>query len=294
MRNQVDLITRKTWAIVRVAARTFVRIDATEWAGAFAFNAFFSLFPLMILLVTLASVIVDRDRAGMAVIAYVEAYLPIRGDMQSYIFDTVAGVIKARKQASALALFILLWVTSQCFTSLISATNRAWGIAGYSWWRPSLKSLALLGITTGVVLLSIGLPIVAQLARDRLFPSDDFHAWVYALASFCISVLVVFLSLSVFYRLAPRRPTRFAEVWAASLLATGLLLATENLFVLYLKEVATLNAVYGAFGGIMALLMWIYVSGGIFIYGACVCAAQAEVRAASADNLPARDACGDY
>ncbi len=79
-----------------------------------------------------------------------------------------------------------------------------------------------------------------------------------------------------FYRLAPRRPTRFAEVWAAALCATVLLRAGESLFVIYLKNFATLNAVYGAFGGFMALLLWIYLSGCVFIFGACLCASQAE------------------
>lgn len=66
----------------------------------------------MIILVTLASVFIDRDRAGMEVIAYVEAYLPIRGDMQTYIFDAIAGVIKARGPAGAVASVILLWSRS--------------------------------------------------------------------------------------------------------------------------------------------------------------------------------------
>jgi len=86
----------------------------------------------------------------------------------------------------------------------------------------------------------------------------------------------VFLSLSLFYRLAPRRPTRFAEVWVAALCATALMQAVESLFVIYLKNFATLNVIYGAFGGIMALLLWIYLCGCIFIFGACLCAAQAE------------------
>ena len=42
----------------------------------------------------------------------------------------------------------------------------------------------------------------------------------------------------------------------------------------------TLNAVYGAFGGMMALLLWIYLSGCVFIFGACLCAGQAEALAA--------------
>ena len=91
-----------------------------ESAAAFAFNAFFSLFPLIILLVTIASSFVDRDRAAKVVIAYVENYIPIRGEMQSYIFDTIAGVIKARRQASTIALLILVWVALQCFTTLIA------------------------------------------------------------------------------------------------------------------------------------------------------------------------------
>ena len=80
----------------------------------------------------------------------------------------------------------------------------------------------------------------------------------------------------MFYRLAPRRPTRFAEVWAAALCATVLLRAGESLFVIYLEDFATLNAVYGAFGGMLALLLWIYLSGCVFIFGACLCAGQAE------------------
>lgn len=280
--------TRRAWTIFRLAARKFLRIDGTAWAGAFAFNAFFSLFPLMVLLVTIASAFIDRAQAATEVIAYVETFVPLSGDMQAYIFDTVAGVIKERGQAGAIAFLILVWVTLQCFTTLISATNHAWGTEGYSWWRLPLKSLVLLGITAGAVLFSIGAPMLAQMARDWLFPMNDFRSWVYALGSFFIPLLVLFFGLSLFYRLAPRRPTRFSEVWVAALCATALLLVAENLFVIYLKHFATLNAVYGAFGGIMALLLWIYLSGSIFIFGACLCAAQAEARSAPADTIPAR------
>jgi len=98
------------------------------------------------------------------------------------------------------------------------------------------------------------------------------------LVSFFIPSVVVFFGLSLFYRFIPSRPTRFSEVWVAALCATVLLRAAESLFIIYLEDFATLNAVYGAFGGIMALLLWVYVSGCIFIYGACLCAGQAEMR----------------
>ncbi len=246
MSSRLDQKTRRVWAILCLAVKKFLRIDGAQWAGAFAFHAFFSLFPLMVLLVTIASFFVDRDRAGTEVIAYMENYIPISGVMQHHIFDIIAGVIKARKHASAIAFLILIWGALRCFTTLIRATNRAWDTAAYNWWRIPLKSLALLGITAGAVLLGMVVPVLAKMAKAWLFPVSDFHSRVYALGSFIIPLLVVFLSLSLFYRLAPRRPTRFAEVWAAALCATVLLRVAESLFVIYIKNFATLNAVYGA------------------------------------------------
>jgi len=268
--------TRRIWAILGSAVKKFSRIAGAQSAGAFAFNAVFSLFPLIVLLVTIASSFVDRDRAGREVIAYLEGYVPISGEMQRQIFDTLAGVIKAREQAGAVALLILVWVALQCFTTLICATNRAWGTEVYNWWRLPLRSLVLLGITVGAVLLGMAVPVLTRVAKGWLLPVQDLRSWVYGLGSFFIPLLVVFFGLSLFYRLAPRRPTRFAEVWAAALWATVLLRAGESLFVIYLQDFATLNAVYGAFGGIMALLLWIYLSGCVFIFGACLCAGQAE------------------
>ncbi len=278
MQKQLKQKFRSVWVILRFAVKKFFLIDGTQLAEAFSYNAFFSLFPLMILLVTIASTFTSWDSAGKAVIGYIEGFIPLSGEMQYFIFDTIAGVMKTRGQASAVASVILLCVTLQCFTTLIHATNRAWGTEVPNWWRLPLKSLLLLGITADAVLLGIALPMLAQMAKEYFLVANDFSYWIYALGKFVIPLLVMFVSLAMFYKLAPRRPTRFAEVWLAALVATLLLLAAESLFVIYLQNFSTLNAVYGAFGGIMALLLWIYLSGCIFIFGACLSAAQAEDR----------------
>lgn len=275
---------KRMWTILRLAVRTFAKIDGAQWAAAFAHYAFFSLFPLVILFVTIASIFIDRDRAGTEIIAYVESYVPIGGDNQSYIFDTIAGVVRARGQASLVAVLMLSWASMGFFATLIRATNRAWGAEAYNWWRLPLKSLVFLALMVTAVLFGVSAPVLAKMAKDTLFPVNDVSSRVYALVSYVIPLLVVFLNLSLFYKLAPRRTTRFSEVWVASLCATLLLQAAESLFVIYLRDYATFNAVYGAFGGIMALLVWIYLSGCILIFGACLCAARAEWRAAQADS----------
>jgi len=90
--------TRRVWAVLNLAVKKFLRIYGAQWAGAFAFNAFFSFFPLIVLFVTIASAFIDRDRAGKEIIAYVESYIPINGEMQGTIFNTITGVINAHGQ----------------------------------------------------------------------------------------------------------------------------------------------------------------------------------------------------
>ncbi len=279
MPRRLEHGVRRGWVVTWLAAKTFLRIDGTNWAGAFAFNAFFSLFPLILLFVTVASLFVDRASAGQAIVGYAEGYVPLDGEMRGRIFEALTGVIHARSQAGVVAFVLLVWNALQCFTTLVQVTNRAWGEETYNWWRLPLRGMALLGVTAGAVLVGMAAPALASAWKSWLFPANELGALAYTLWGFVVPLLVLFVSLTLFYKLTPRRKTRFAEVWVAAAFTTGILQATEGLFVIYLQHFASLNAVYGVFGGIMALLLWIYLSGCGVIFGACLCAAGAQARA---------------
>ena len=260
MHQTITIGTRRSWATLKLAAQKFMHIDGGQRAAAFAYSAFFALFPLIVLFVTAATMFMNRPSAAAAVITYVERVVPISGEMQTYVFDTLSRVIKSRGQASVVALAILIWVAAQFFTTLIQAR------------------LALLFTISGAVLAGIGVPLMGKISGG-LFKTGTFLPLAYKFWLFVLPWLIVFLSLAFFYKLAPHRRTRYSEVWLAALCATLLLHAAQSLFVLYLKHIASLSALYGAFGGIMALLMWIYLSGVIFIFCACLCAAQAATKA---------------
>ena len=275
--NKLKLISARVQAVLSLAVVKFIRLDGAEAAAAFAYNAFFALFPLIILFVTIASLFVNRSSASATVIGYVENYLPIGGEMHNYIFKTIAGVIKARVHAGAAAFLMLIWVGTQFFTTLVHAVNRAWGIKADKWWHLPLKNLILLSIMVVAVLAGMAVPVLGKAAKG-LFFGLIFFSWIYNLVVFFLPWLGVFFSLGLFYKFAPRRRTRFSEVRLSALCATLLLLAAQNLFVMYMKHFSSFNAVYGAFGGIMALLLWIYLSGCIIIFCACLSAAQSEIR----------------
>ena len=275
MQRWLSRRVRAAASVVYRSGKRFGRQDGTLWAASFAFNAFFALFPLMILFVTLASFFVDRASAGRAIVAYVEAYVPLDGNARTKIFEAIGGVIDAREQASLVALLLLVWTALQSFTTLIRVVNHVRGDNAYSWWQLPLRGMALLGVTAGAVLVGMAAPALASVGKSWLFPMRDVGSWIYALWGFVVPLVVLFLSLCLFYKLAPRRPPRFADVWVAAAVTTVLLQLIASLFVVYLQNFATLSAVYGVFGGIMALLLWIYLSGCGLIYGACLCAEQA-------------------
>ena len=266
-----------------LTSRRFSAIDGTQRAAAFAYYAFFSLPSLLVLLVTVGSYFVDRDRAARAVVGYVENYVPLDTEGKSRVFSTVVGMTEVRGPAGAVSLLALLWSSLFFFTALIRATNRAWNQQPRNWWRMPLKGFVLLGITAGTLAVGITVPPVADVLRSRLGPTPGSHSLLYTTLMSAIPLLIGFYGLSLFYRLAPRRPTRFAEIWLAALLVTVTLRILQALFGLYLANFGRFNAVYGTFGAVVALLLWAYIAGWIIILGACLSAAQAEVRA-----LPAK------
>ncbi len=190
---------QRAWSVTQLATRRFVRIDGSQWASSFAFNAFFSLFPLIILFVTLASFFVDRHIAGQAIVSYLEGYVPLDGEMRARVFGAISDVIEAREQAGIVALLSLVWAALQCFTTLVLATNRAWDEQAHSWWRLPLRGMALLGVTAGAVLLGMAAPVLASIGKSWLFPAQELSAAVYALWDGGIRVVIAPSFGDIFY-----------------------------------------------------------------------------------------------
>jgi len=221
---------------------------------------------------------VEREVATQAVVKLVNHTTPLTGEQERGAVATIHGMLEARGRISLAALPLLLWGALKFLRALIRTTNRVWHAQTYNWWRLPLKSLGLLGITASAVLIGILLPAVAGLAGRWLATHLKFPHWAFALMFHLMPCLVLFYGLIMIYRLAPSRPTRFSEVWLGSLAATVLIWLGERLFLVYAANFAHFNVLYGALGGIVAFLLWLYLSSCVGVFGICFCAARAEVR----------------
>jgi Ca2+-transporting ATPase len=232
---------------------------------------------LTILLVTAGSLFVEREVVMLAVVKLVNHYTPMSNEQERGAVATIRDWLNARGKISLAALPLLVWGALKFLRTLIRTTNRVWRSPTYNWWRLPLKSLGLLGFTASAVLIGILLPGLARLIQNWLTTQRQFPQWVFALQFHLIPWLVLFYGLIMLYRLAPSRPTRFSEVWLGALGATVLIGLGERLFLVYAANFAHFNVLYGALGGIVAFLLWLYLSGCVGVFGVCFCAAQAEV-----------------
>lgn len=286
MRTLLLKAKRSTWwQIIKLAGARWAQEDGDQRAAAFAYYLLLSILPLAILLVAAGSWFVEREVATQAVVKLVNHYTPLTSEQERGAVATIRDWLNARGRISLAALPLLLWGALKFLRTLIRTTNRVWRSPTYNWWRLPLKSLGLLGITASAVLIGILLPAVAGLAGRWLAAHLGFPKWAFALMFHLLPGLVLFYGLIMIYRLAPSRPTRFSEVWLGALAATVLIWFGELLFVVYAANFPHFNVLYGALGGIVAVLLWLYLSSCVGVFGICFCTARTKVRA-NANNHP--------
>ena len=283
------------WAVMWRAGVKYVETDGEQHAASFAYYALFSLLPLLVLLITIGTRFLGEQMVVTnQIFDLMSEYMAGKGGPEE-IRATVQGFMKSRFGSGLISFGILTWCSLRFFHSLVRAVNKAWGTHEYSWWRLPLKNLLMVSVLASALLIGLVAPAILNgfeqyysAHRDTFAFDFGLGGWVVRTARGLLPPLLLFYSLVLFYKFAPRRRTTFREVWIEALLVTGALGGLQKLFIFYAGRVADFNVVYGAFGSVVALLLWIYLTGTLIIAGGCSCAARAEVSSGLADQA-ARD-----
>jgi YihY family inner membrane protein len=276
---------RRVLQMFWVAGLKFFNIDGEQRAAAFAYYAFFALFPLILLFVILGSQIWDHATVVSYIIDNVGQYLPFNATDRQTVDDVIRAIANARGSVSTLALLGLIWSASRLFHSMVRGVNSAWDTIEYPWWQLPLHSLMLLALVASALFIGMLVPLaLGYLRHTTLLPMELFSGPL-EIVIWCVPSLVLCYGLCVFFKTSPRRSTQFSEVALPALLTTILLQVCRYLFERYVYGLSNFNTVYGAFAVVIVLLMWIYLSGVIIMYGGCLCAAQSKVFGSSRRHL---------
>ena len=277
---------RFLWRLLRETVSIYTRIGGEESAAAFAYYALFSLVPLVALLLTLGSYIFPSEH----VISTIHRYVPIGDDQQNILWSMVNGLEKARGSVSVVSIMILIWASMRFFHSLVLSINHAWGTRHLPWWQMPIKNLVMILAMSGALIVGTVVPAILQGIAHTL---HTLESWINDLfpmlnvgrllalvdiSRYVGGTVVLFYSFAVLYMLAPRHRTTFAQIWIPALAVSILMQVGQACFVNIVPNLINYSAIYGAMGGMMFLLLWVYVAGVIIISGGCLCAALAHLR----------------
>jgi membrane protein len=224
--------TRSFAQMIGNTFQTYGRINGEQCAASFAYYAFFSLFPLILLLVVVGTFFIpDRLQAARQVVRQVEAYVPLQAKDKMVLVETIDHAIQNGWRAGIFGILALIWSALRFFQALVIGVNRAWGFKDYNWWKLPLKNLLMIGILISALVLGLLAPLILKCLKTV------FYLDLYLLVGVLPIILppaILFYGLLMFYKFAPRRSARFSQVWPAALMTTVLLELGQNVFEWYL------------------------------------------------------------
>ena len=251
-------------------------------AASIAYYALLSLFPIMLLALSILGEMTSDAAERDEVVRFVFRYFPRQ-------FGFISGQLDAFQTSPVTfgfwGIVALIWASLGVFNAITSAINHAWAVEK----RRSFLSHRLVGflmmLSAGLIMMS-GLVIASlvRLAETRLGEAFENSPWLDNLSGIFASYLSTALLIgcvALVYYFIPNTKVRFRDVWPGAILVGLLWRVALRLFSWYAADLATWNVIHGSIAAVVVFLLWIYVSAVILIYGVEMTASYARLQEAA-------------
>lgn len=268
--SPTDIPARGWWEVLKRVMNETSKDNMSIIAAGCAFYALLALFPAITALLSIYGLVVDpgtveRQLGAIAGVVPQEAFTLI----QNQAHQVASGGRTALGWSAALAIVLALYSASSGVKTLFEALNIAYEEEETrSFIR--LNATALVFTLAAVVGLPIGLAVIVGVpAALHVLPLGPLTEWAIRIASWVILLALVVGGLSVVYRYGPARsPARWRWLTPGSLAAAVLWLLASVAFSYYAAHFGSYNQTYGALGGVIILLMWLWISAYVILLGA--------------------------
>ena len=265
---KVPALLRTQFAVIVHAVKKAQEDQANDLAAAIAFWAFFSIFPLLIGILSLASYFLESAESYARINAVANDLLPGSANLVS---ENLEAVVRYRGPMTWIGLGGLLWTAGKGFGAITRSVNRAQGNERTHSALLSRLRYTLMAVAVSILMIaSIGIAMAIEIVLDPSFLARLGLAAVEVprLEGWTLSFVLVFLIFTLVYRLVPYVGVQWRKVLPGAFLAAVLFELCKAAFVLYLDRFAHLEAIYGSLSSIVVLLLWLYVSALILVFGA--------------------------
>ena len=274
------------------AWRGFVELvnsnDLTHSAS-IAYYALLSLFPFLLLILSLLGAVTADEHDRVAVLDFVFRYFPTQLDFVTNQLDAFRA---ARVQIGIGGLLALVWGSLGVFGAVTSAVNEAWGVEKQrSFLKHRLVSFLMLVAAGGVMMVAlmiVSLVEVVERSRFGAIVTSIRGMYVVQTLGFqYLGTVLVIIAVGLVFYFIPNAKTRFRDVWVGAILTGALWRLAFDGFSWYIGRNTGMRMIHGSVAAILGFLLWIYVSSIILMYGVEFTAAYARMRRRRPDDVPA-------
>ncbi len=260
-------------------------------AASIAYYALLSLFPFLLLVLSVLGSLTADPSDRDAVIGFLFRYFPRQFDFITWQFDAF------RSQSLRLGiggLLMLTWASLGVFNAVSSAINHAWGVEHRrSFLKHRLVSFLMMLSAGGILVIALLLASAAKFSETRWFLSMvervSWLEWLGGLTVSYAATLLLIACVALVYYFIPNTKMKFRDVWPGAIVTGLLWQGAFSAFSWYARDMARWNAVHGSIAAVVVFLIWIYVCAVILLYGVEVTAAYVRLRSAPATSASPQD-----
>lgn len=266
---RADRISGNRLDIVKDAVETFIITRASQASASLAYYVIFSLFPLLLVLISAGGFILDSEHVYLKVTQLVQQNIPATS--YDWIVENLRQILEQRGTVGIIGLITLLWAASGGFISLAYNINLAWLEAPQrNFFQRRLIGLQMIAGLSILFLLSLIVDSIINILHILNLPFTSFlNLDIWKWSSNVFSWLAIFLLFFVLYDWVPTVNVHGkAAFWGALTASVAWKIATA-LFSLYVRSgFGRYELIYGSVGALVAFLFLIYILSSITLFGA--------------------------
>ncbi|MFF2458367.1 YihY/virulence factor BrkB family protein [Peribacillus simplex] len=239
----------------------------TGLAAEQAYYYLLALFPLLILLLSILPYLnIDIQTA----LDTIKTFMP--AETMDVIEKNIINILSERNGGLLTFGFLgTIWSASNGMNAFIHSMNIAYDVEETrNFIKARIISIVLtLGLVVAFIVM-LGLPVFGKVIIDLLqqvIPIPEETQILFSLLRWVIAVVVISLVLAFLYRFAPNKSFPIKHVIPGAVTATVLWLGISLGFSFYVSNFANYSSTYGSLGGVIILMLWLYLSGLIFVIG---------------------------
>ena len=263
---------RDIWTITQASVDAFIEDDVLTRGAAIAFFATTAFAPVLYIATAIAGLAFGREAASGAITHEIGNLIGEDGRklLWAALHNSVGWGDKFWPNVASVALLIV--TASGMFNEMQSALNIIWKVEsrGLNLWllfRARLVSLGLVLSLGFLLLISLVATAAVHALGDSIQNYLPFTGMIASAINFGVSFVLIALLFAAIYKVLPDRDIEWRDVITGAIGTALLFEAGEYLIGLYLGNVA-IGARYGAAGGLLVLLTWLYYTAQVFLLGA--------------------------